>query len=52
MKDLAKKLETILTNKDLAKKLSQNAYEYAKNNLTEKHFLLNFQRMIDKACKS
>ena len=46
--DLTDKIHMVLGDKNLADKLSTNAYKYLLENFTEEHYVGNFKNMLDK----
>jgi glycosyltransferase involved in cell wall biosynthesis len=44
--DLAEKIDRLLGNKDLAKKLAENGYIYAQTQLSEQKYVENFRDMV------
>jgi len=49
--DLAAKISMVLGDKNLAAKLSTNAYDHLLKNFTEEHYVENFKIMIDQALR-
>ena len=46
--DLADKIRLLLSDKFLAKRLAQNGYEYVQEHLSEKQYITQYNKMIDK----
>ncbi len=46
--DLAGKIRLLLSDKLLAQRLAQNGYEYVQEHLSEKQYITQYKKMIEK----